>query len=125
MNDVSQSDLLSRAIHTPPPVVVAGNQAVQIMDGGRGPQLSTCRITVQDLVPYLQKECTWEEIRAIMPILTVEEFQAVERYTRDNYDAVMEQDRRIRERNATRTNSPEIQEIRKRGHAKAVALREQ
>ena len=35
---------------------------VQIVDRGRGPQLSTSRITVQDLVPYLQQELTREEI---------------------------------------------------------------
>jgi uncharacterized protein (DUF433 family) len=107
------------------PPVAPDEGGVHIVDRGRGPQLSTCRITVQDLVPYLQQKCTWEEVRAIMPVLTVEEFQAIERYVRDNYDAVMEQDRRIRERNAQKTASPEIQELRKKGHAKALALMEQ
>jgi hypothetical protein len=37
----------------------------------------------------------------------------------------MEQDRRIRARNAQRTIAPEIQEIQKKGHAKVLALREQ
>jgi hypothetical protein len=37
----------------------------------------------------------------------------------------MDQDRRIRERSAKRTTPPEIQEIRKKGHAKALALMEQ
>jgi hypothetical protein len=32
-----------------------------------------------------------------MPILTVEGIQAVERYIEDNYDAVVKQDRRIRD----------------------------
>jgi uncharacterized protein (DUF433 family) len=95
------------------------------VDRGRGPQLSTCRITVQDLVPYLQQNCTYEDIMAIMPVLTREEIQAIEQYVRDNYEAVMDQDRRIRERTANRTTPPEIQEIRKKGHAKALALMEQ
>src|SRR5258708_35970203 len=98
---------------------------VHIVDRGRGPQLSTSRITVQDLVPYLQQDCTWEEIRAIMPVLTVEEYQTIKQYVRENYESVMEQDRRIRERNANRTIPPEIEEIRKKGHAKALALMKQ
>jgi uncharacterized protein (DUF433 family) len=96
----------------------------EIVDRGRGPQLSNSRITVQDLVPYLQQGCACEEIMTIMPVLTKEDIKVVQQYIQDNYEAVMEQDRRIRERNATRTIPPEIQEIRKKGHAKAVALME-
>jgi uncharacterized protein (DUF433 family) len=92
------------------------------VDRGRGPQLSTCRITVQDLVPYLQKNYSFEEIMALMPVLTREEIEAVDVYVRNNYSAVMDQDRRIRERNAQRTTPPEIEAIRKRGHAKVQAL---
>ena len=109
----------------PPATAAVDERAVQIVDRGRGPQLSTCRITVQDLVPYLQQNCTYEEIMAIMPVLTREEIQAVQQYVCDNYEAVMEQDRRIRERTAKRTTPPEIEEIRKKGHAKALALMEQ
>ncbi len=60
-----------------------------------------------------------------MPVLTVEEFEAIEEYVRANHDTVMDQDRRIRERNAQRTIAPEIQEIQRKGHAKVLALREQ
>jgi hypothetical protein len=45
-----------------------------------------------------------------MPILTVPEIQAVERYIRDHYDAVMEQDRRTRERAKARQKAPEVEE---------------
>ena len=86
------------------------NNGVQIVDRGRGPQLSTSRITVQDLVPYLQQNYAHEQILQIMPVLTVPEIQAVERYVRDHYDAVMEQDQRIRERNAARQNSADVEE---------------
>jgi len=85
-------------------------KSVEIIDRGRGPQLSTCRITVQDLVPYLQQKYTHEQILQIMPILTVPEIQAVERYFQDSYDAVMEQDRRIRERTAARRKPVEVEE---------------
>jgi len=100
-------------------------KGVQIVDRGRGPQVSTSRITVQDLVPYLQQRYTHEQILEIMPVLTVEEIEAVEQYVHDHYEAVMEQDRHIRERNAQRTTPPEIQEIRRKGHAKVLALMEQ
>jgi uncharacterized protein (DUF433 family) len=83
---------------------------IQIVDRGRGPQLSTSRITVQDLVSYLQQKYTYEQILEIMPVLTGPEIQAVERYVRDNYEAVMEQDRRIRERAAARQKPPEVEE---------------
>jgi len=109
----------------PPPTVATDGNAVAIVDRGRGPQLSTCRITVQDLVPYLQQNCTHEEIMAIMPVLTKAEIEAVQRYVRENYNAVMEQDRRIRERAAKRTNPPEIEEIRKKGRVKTLASREE
>jgi uncharacterized protein (DUF433 family) len=85
-------------------------ESVKIIDRGRGPQLSTCRITVQDLVPYVQEKYTHEEILRIMPILTVEEIKVVEQYIQTNYHAVMEQDRRIRERVATRRKGPEAEE---------------
>ena len=86
------------------------SNGVQIVDRGRGPQLSTSRITVQDLVPYLLQNYGHEQILQIMPVLTVPEIQAVERNVHDNYDAVMEQDRRIRERNAARQNSTDVEE---------------
>ena len=47
-----------------------------------------------------------------MPVLTIEEVQVVEQYVRENYEEVMEQDRRIRERAAARRPSPEAEEAR-------------
>jgi uncharacterized protein (DUF433 family) len=87
---------------------------VQIIDCGRGPQLSTSRITVQDLVPYLQQKFTHEQILEIMPVLTIEEIQAVERYVQDHYEAVMAQDHRIRERAAARRKLPEVEETERK-----------
>jgi hypothetical protein len=37
-------------------------ETIEIVDRGRGPQLSTSRVTVQDLVPYFQDACSHEEI---------------------------------------------------------------
>jgi uncharacterized protein (DUF433 family) len=100
-------------------------KTIEIIDRGRGPQLSTSRITVQDVVPYLQQTCTYAEIMEIMPALTVEEIQVVQQYVRDHYDEVMEQDRRIRERNANRITPPEILKILDEGRALRQALMEQ
>src|SRR5436305_13564815 len=87
---------------------------IQIVDRGKGPQLSTSRITVQDLFPYLQQHYTHEQILQIMPVLTESEIQVVERYVQDNYDTVMAQDRRIRERNAARQKACDIEEIERK-----------
>lgn len=98
------------------------SKKIEIIDCGRGPQLSTSRITVQDVVPSLQRNCTPEEIMELIPALRLEEIQVIQEYVRDNYDAVMEQDRRIRARTASRVIPPAIQTIRDEGHALAAVL---
>jgi uncharacterized protein (DUF433 family) len=97
---------------------------IQIVDKGRGPQLSTSRITVQDLLPYFQEGCSYDEIRRWIPVLTAEEIQVVEQYIRTHYDEVMETERRIQERNALRKNSPEVEKILRQGRAERETLRE-
>jgi uncharacterized protein (DUF433 family) len=99
---------------------------IEIADRGRGPQLSTSRITVQDLVPYFQEGCSHEEIMRWIPVLTGEEIQIVKEYVKNHYEEVMEQDRRIRARNAQNNkNSPEVEKILEAGKAKLLALRNQ
>jgi hypothetical protein len=98
---------------------------ITIIDHGRGPQLSTSRITVQDLVPYFQQNYTHSQIREIMPCLSDAEIEVVERYVRDNYEAVMERDRHIRERAAKRQNPPAVTEALQRGGEKMAILREE
>jgi uncharacterized protein (DUF433 family) len=95
---------------------------ITIVDKGRGPQLATSRITVQDLVPYLQLGYSDEEILQIMPSLSVAEIRAVECYVDEHRDEVMEEDRQIRERNATRRNPPHIEEIFRRTREKWPVL---
>jgi hypothetical protein len=48
-------------------------EALQIVDHGRGPQLSSSRITVQDLLPYYREDAANEEIRRWIPSLSDEE----------------------------------------------------
>src|SRR5437868_10845507 len=77
-------------------------QPITIINRGRGPQLSTSRITVQDLVPYFQDNCSDDEIIRWIPVLTAEEIGVVRRYFLDHRAALDEQDRRIRERTEER-----------------------
>lgn len=69
---------------------------IQIVDRGRGLQLSTSRITVQDLVPYFQQGCGHEEIIRWLPTLTPEEIAVVAKYYQDHKKELDEEDLRIR-----------------------------
>src|SRR5437660_1181132 len=91
---------------------------IQIVDRGRGLQLSTSRITAQDLVPYFQEGCSHAEIMRWIPALTVEEIAVVEGYYHDHQAELDEQDRQIRDRTAQRRNPPEVEEILRRGGEK-------
>lgn len=71
-------------------------ETVEIVDRGRGAQLSTSRVTVQSLVPYFQEGCTAEEIIRWIPSLTPEEIAVVEQYYREHQAALDEEDRQIR-----------------------------
>ena len=53
---------------------------VNLIDRGRGLQLSTSRITVHELVPYFQEHCSYEEIMRWLPSLSRDEIELVERY---------------------------------------------
>lgn len=97
-------------------------QEITIVDRGRGPQLSTSRITVQDLLRYFQLGYPPEQIiREAMPSLSVAEIDVAKRYVDEHREEVLEVDRRIRERNATRKNSPEAEEILRQGRLKVLA----
>lgn len=100
------------------------NAEITIVDRGRGPQLSTSRVTVQDLVPYLQSNYSYEDILQIMPTLSVAEIQVVEHYVDEHREEVMEEDRQIRELNATRRNPPHVEELFRRAREKWPAIEE-
>jgi uncharacterized protein (DUF433 family) len=69
---------------------------IEIVDRGRGPQLSTSRITVQDLVPYFQEGRSPEEIIRWIPSLSADEIAVVENYYRQRRAELDEEDKRIR-----------------------------
>jgi uncharacterized protein (DUF433 family) len=71
-------------------------ETIEIVNRGRGPQLSTSRVTVQDLVPYFQEACTYDEILRWIPTLTAEEITVVERYYREHQAELDEEDKQIR-----------------------------
>src|SRR5262249_12609743 len=71
-------------------------EKIEIVDRGRGLQLSTSRITVQDLVPYFQKGCSCDEILRWMPALSRQEIAVVERYYHEHKQELDEEDCRIR-----------------------------
>ena len=65
------------------------------------------RITVWDIVYYLEAKWSHEDIAQILD-LTVDQMRAAVQYIRDNEAQVMEVHRKIEERNA-RGNPPEVQ----------------
>ena len=73
-------------------------ETIEIVDRGCGPQLSTCRITVLDLVPYFQKGGSYDEIVRWIPTLTREEVAAVERFYFEHKEEFDEKDRLARAR---------------------------
>jgi uncharacterized protein (DUF433 family) len=97
---------------------------ITIVDEGRGPQLSTSRVTVQDLVPYLDPGYTPQHIQEVMPTLSLEEIQVVTNYIAEHRDAVADEDRLIRERNLSRGNSPKVEAILKQARVERRARME-
>ena len=94
---------------------------ITLVNRGRGLQLSTHRVRVQDLVPYFQEGCSTKEIIRWIPTLTEEEIAVVERYYQQHKKELDEEDRRIRERNARRKNPAEVERILEEGRANRLA----
>jgi hypothetical protein len=82
---------------------------IEIVDRGRGLQLSTSRITVQDLVPYFQRGESYEEIMRWIPVLTREEIAVVDRYYQAHQRELDEEDRCIRARTEERVRQQRLQ----------------
>ncbi len=99
-------------------------KTIQIVDRGRGPQLSTSRVTVQDLVPYFQEKCSSEEIIRWIPTLTAAEIAVGERYYREHQDQLDEDDRLIRERSAQNKNPDWVEKVLEHAHAERLAITE-
>ena len=72
-------------------------ETIQIIDRGRGPQLSTTRITVMDVFYWFHRGYGWDEIRDLMPTLSREELEVVAAYVNEHHDELVEKDRRVEE----------------------------
>src|SRR5215468_7406847 len=70
-------------------------EAIEIVDRGRGPQLSTSRITVQDLLPYYREGASNEEIRRWIPSLTDEEIAVLKNYIQEHYEEALQAEKEI------------------------------
>lgn len=68
-------------------------ETIQIIDCGRGPQLSTTRITVLDVFYYLYRGYDFGAIQQIMPTLTRAEYDVVDDYVKAHRDELIEADR--------------------------------
>jgi uncharacterized protein DUF433 len=100
------------------------SKTIEIVDRGRGLQLSTSRITVQDLVPYFQRGDSYDEIIRWIPILTHKEISVVEDYYRAHQAELDEQDRCIRERSAQRKNPAWVEDIVAEARSKRLVIME-
>ena len=71
-------------------------ETIEIVDRGRGPQLSTSRVTVQDLLPYYQEGASNEDIRRWIPSLTDEEIAVLKNYIREHHEEVLQTEKEIK-----------------------------
>src|SRR5713226_2165961 len=72
-------------------------ETIEIVDHGRGPQLSTTRITVLDIFYYLHRGYDFDAIQQIMPTLSRAEFDVVAEYVKTHHDELVEKDRKAEE----------------------------
>ena len=72
-------------------------ETIEIVDDGRGPQLSTTRITVLDIFYYLHRGYDFDAIQQIMPTLSRAEFDVVAEYVKTHHDELVEKDRKAEE----------------------------
>ena len=72
-------------------------QTIEIVDRGRGPQLSTTRITVLDIFYYLHRGYQFETIHEVMPTLLRAEFDVVLDYVNRHREELIDADRKAEE----------------------------
>ena len=72
-------------------------ETIQIVDRGRGPQLSTSRLTVMDVFYYLHRGYDFDFIHQALPSLSREEFDVVVDYVKCHQEEMVERDQRAEE----------------------------
>jgi hypothetical protein len=68
-------------------------QSITVEDRGRGPQLSTSRITVLDVFYYVHRGHDFDAVHEAMPTLSRAEFDVVMEYVVTHRDELVERDR--------------------------------
>ncbi len=92
----------------------------KIIERGRGPEIAGSRITVFDVLDYLQEGWDPTEI-ALFFRLSTRQVDVAVRYIEEHKDEVMEEYQRILERSA-RGNPPELQAKLDAGHELFLAM---
>ncbi len=92
----------------------------KIIDRGRGPEIAGSRITVYDVLDYLQENWPTKQIAGLFH-LTTAQVEAAMRYIEEHQEEVMAEYRRILERCA-RGNPPELQAKLDAGHERFLAM---
>ena len=100
------------------------SDTIEIVDHGRGLQLSTSRVTVQDLVPYFQEGCSNDEIIRWIPTLTAAEIAVVQTYYRDHQQELDAEDRLIRSRGTERKNPDWVDKLLEEARGERLAITE-
>ncbi|HRC44560.1 MAG TPA: hypothetical protein PLT27_10930 [Nitrospira sp.] len=80
----------------------------QIINRGRGPEIAETRITLLNIIPYIEEGFSEAEIRDILG-LSLDQLCAALAYLKENRATLMEEHRKVEERLA-RGNPPEIEE---------------
>jgi hypothetical protein len=70
---------------------------VQIVDHGRGPQLSNSRITVLDVFYYLHRGHGFDVVHDVMPSLSRAEFDLIVDYVNEHREELIERDNKAEE----------------------------
>lgn len=94
----------------------------EIIDRGRGPEIKGTRITVLNIIPYLEGGFSHEEIQDVLS-LTPEQLAAALTYLDEHREELMAHHRRIEERNA-RGNPPEIEAKLEQTHRRLMRFQE-
>src|SRR5262249_18420421 len=91
-------------------VLASGEQTMdaKIIDRGRGPEIEGTRITVYDVMDYLQDGWRYDQIAGLFR-LPPDDIQAAIQYIEAHKEAVMTAYRRILARHCSVQYSPEVQ----------------
>jgi uncharacterized protein (DUF433 family) len=82
--------------------------SAKIIDRGRGPEIEGTRITVYDVMDYLQEGWRYDQIAGLFRLLP-DDIQAAIQYIEDHYAEVMADYQQILARHSQVQYSPEVQ----------------